>query len=185
MPSQYFVPGPAHLALGVGTSRALVYAGLSERGATLTETQFERNVVADIGGTVGMPSDVLIAGKLLTISMQIIWRNPLIPGILQSRFYGGQAGILQAGEVGSLMLQESLAFQLMILSQYPGIKSVYSAEVPGINVANAYVTQNVAWNLGTTEQVFNVTFKGLYLPNYSTTAWTGWNTNTTGFPTIS
>lgn len=185
MPSQFFVPGPAHVAIGLGLNRALIYAGLSRRGFSVSENQFERTVQCDATGSGGMPGDVILLGKMLTVTGQMVWTSQLVIDLLRARFFGGLPGQIQAGEIGALVNTEGLGFQIQILSQYPNIKSVYSTFAPGLRIFNGYVSRNLEANYATEEQAHNVVFTGLYPMDFSTGTGTGWDYDTSQFPAIS
>jgi hypothetical protein len=179
-----FVPGPAHVAVGLGFSRSLAYLGRTRRGVRSAERLFSRPVQADLAGTLGMPADVLLSGKILVFTMELVYWDPAVMELVKGRYFGGLAGTIQAGEIGSLLLAEGLDFEVALLSQYQGLKSIYSANKPGLHAYHCWCSESIDANHSTEEQTWNLTFTAIPKLNPTTLVGTFYDYNVSSFPPI-
>jgi|SRR5581483_8015192 len=108
--SDIFVPGAAEIHCGVGNSGALQFAGWSEAGVRISVQSFWEDVKSDLGGPM-RATDVQRMGcqAFISLDLKIInWDTWfLIAG-------GGNDGIAAAGDTGTLMVGEDIAYRILV-----------------------------------------------------------------------
>lgn len=177
-----FVPGPAQIATGTGSAGAAEFLGYAKEGVRIRETAFKRPVRADFAGTQ-MPADMALEGKIAMIEVPILKYDPAVLSHLSGRMLGGAGGVVQANEIGTLVLTEGKSFQLWIKSPYQS-KSAFSNYAAGYRFPCAILPDDMSWNISTEEQVIRMTFIGLVSMNTSTLSGTLYDNDMTGFPSL-
>lgn len=182
MACNFYVPGPAQIAVGTGASGALEFLGHTRDGAHVREDLFTEPVICDIAGS-RQPADMLALGKLVTVSLVIVRYDPAVMTKLNSRYIGGSAGALSANEIGTLMLSEDKTFKVAIKSTYQS-KTIFTNYLAGIRLLWAFLDQGHDFNLSTSVQEHQMTFLGLMNVDPATLTGTCWDSDMTGFPTV-
>lgn len=149
--SQFWVTGAAAVFAGTGAGGALQYLGFCEQGVTISLTSLHEDVHADYAG--GVPVDLQYMGDVAEIETNLIKYDEVpyqkiiskLPNILGNP--NQVPGVIPAGAIGSLMIQQQLAVRLLIYGVYtgaaafPGMQSVYNfyaaCPVGPLNVASS------------------------------------------------
>jgi hypothetical protein len=183
MSTNFYVPGPALIAVGTGASKAMQFLGVTREGVRVAEEQLTQNVIADYAGSQ-QPADILAMGKILYLTMQVVRFDPIVMFALKARFVGSVPGAISSNEIGTLVMGENKMIPVMVKSPYQ-TKPAFVGYEAGINVPNAFPTGRMEWDLTTREQIYNLTFIGLPIIDFFTLSGTLWSTDMTGFPAVS
>lgn len=132
--SQGYVSGPCFVFVGIGTSGALTFLGLSERGVEVQLAASYEDVICDASGP-RVPLDSQYMGEQAFISMTLNKYNELVLQACAARTgpNGDAEDVNVAGEItdnllGSLMIAEGFAYSLFLYAPY-GTKSFQSATI--------------------------------------------------------
>lgn len=134
--SQNYVSGPCFVFVGTGTSGALTFLGLSERGVDVQLAASYEDVICDASGP-RVPVDAQFMGEQAFISMTLNRYNELVLQACAARTgpNGGSgnpdpnvAGEITQNLLGSLMIAEGFAYSLFLYAPY-GTKSFQSATI--------------------------------------------------------
>ncbi len=130
--SQGYVPGPCQVFAGVGSAGALTFVGYSEFGVDVRMVAAYRDVISDFGGPE-VPVDSQFMGEHAYIRMTLNKYNEAVLQKIAARRFGTSvtAGAIEANGLGSLMIAEAYAYQLLLYCPY-NTKSFQSGTiVPG------------------------------------------------------
>lgn len=130
--SQGYVSGPCFVFVGTGTSGALTFLGLSERGVELQLAASYLDVICDASGPT-VPLDSQFMGEQAYMSMTL---NKYNEGVLQKcagRRVGPSvtAGAIEADGLGSLMIAQGYAYQIFLYAPYNTLAFQTATIVPG------------------------------------------------------
>lgn len=181
MSTHFYVPGPADLGTGTGSSKAMQFLGYTRDGVHVREDLLTRAVIADYAGPQ-MPADVMIIGKILTFTCELVKFDPAVMTLLMARYSGGTAGLILANEIGTLMVAEGRTIPVMVRSRYQAAKSQFSGNLPGIRMPNGFLDQSHEYNLATIEQSHRLTFTQITTIDSGTLSGTVWDTDMSTFP---
>ena len=164
-----YVNGPSHLFVGTGSSHAPVYLGTSAQGVSIEfRDQFE-GVPNDLGGKVEF--DATFAGEDAMVSADMTRYNESVYAVISARPSLGTRGVSVPGDIGTLMVQEGVAYPLWILGPY-AIKPSFVAMPLAYHFLAAFLLPDSLPNLGTTAKkvhlqwhclrTFDLTVSNLY-----------------------
>ncbi len=125
-----YVTGPCAIFTGSSANNSPVFLGHAERGVAINIRPQWRPAYSDLGGSV--PFDMLYEGEDALVNADVSRYNESEYRRLADRattFAGGtsERGINDPGEIGSLMLTESIAYSLWIRFPY-ATKAVMQAQ---------------------------------------------------------
>jgi hypothetical protein len=182
MPTGLYVPGPAMIAVGPSAG-TLAFLGYSVDGVNLTEEQEDVPAMTDYAGPRS-PADLMLAGKNAFASMRITDYDPTVLATVLARYPGGVAGAVASNEIGTLLMTEGAAFRLCVKAHRQPLVTRYANYLPGFNMPTCFVRGQLNYPISTAPQVIPLTFFAWSSINKTTLAATVWDTNMTGFPTL-
>ena len=190
--AQLYTTGPAHFYTGPITAPA--YLGTCEESPEIDLIAIERDVQNSLGG-VGVPFDKAYQGEMGMITCVLNRYNEAVYQTLATRprtFQGGTPGTNTAGDIGSLMLQEGLAFSTWILFTFgangyapkPAMNGP-NGIVPGYRFfATMLLGPNRQRNMGTTPKKLVLTIGALRVFNPALQTFSLYDWNVAGLPPI-
>jgi len=119
--STIYVPGPAYIWPGVGTNRAFVFLGFTERGLNISFSGVYEDVNVDYAGN--MPADIAMLGQRATISGEFTRYNEDVANACSAFLWGMLPGVGSTNSMGSLMTIEEGSYPLIVYCPY-AIKQV-------------------------------------------------------------
>ena len=128
MSTQIYTNGPCKIWVGTGASFAYEHLGYTEDALNLVLASSWSDVRADYGGP-SVPVDVQWMGEQAYASMTLVDYDETVLQSVVSRIPNMTPGTVATNRLGSLMLEEGLAFPLLIAGAYAG-KSVFSTIAP-------------------------------------------------------
>lgn len=189
--AQAHVTGPVHIYVGVGGSPPRnplvpgtpVYLGTCETAPRPRFNPQWAPVNNDIGG-VRLPFDMIYSGEDATISGALtVWNWPVYAACRRRPNNTGTIGFGAAGDIGTLMVTEGMAYPLWL--HYP-----YFSKFSGVGMP-AGRRFLACWLLGPDEEEpgtgvnkIHFTFQAFRAYDGSTGAFTLFDENMSGIPTI-
>lgn len=164
------VSGPTAWYVGTGSAGALQFLGYCEGEANIAlEGEFE-DVFADFGGG-RVPIDSTYQGEQAYISGTFSYYDEAVMELLLKRTahvaHTNSPGTVPHGTIGTLMISEGAAVQLVITSPYAS-KTVMTSQglVPGYNFSAAWIPSSVSVGLSTSVKKPRVSFRAI--PRWTT-----------------
>ncbi len=113
-----FTTGPANIFVGIGANKTMLYLGTCMRPPRIRIRRGNVPVFNDLGGTQ-IPFDMMSSNQEAFTKGTLNRFNRPVMNALQAmpNPYSGVRGLQQAGDIGSLYIQEGLAFPLVM--QFP------------------------------------------------------------------
>lgn len=190
--AQLYTTGPAHIYVGPLTSP--IYLGTCEESPDLELVAVEKDVFNTLGG-VGIPFDKAYQGEIGLITAQLNRFNAPVYQTIANRPRTFQAttlpGTNTAGDVGSLMLQEGLAYACWLLFTFgangpaPKPAMIAGGMVPGYRFFATYLLgPNRLRNLGTVPKKLILTLGALRVFNPALQTFSLYDNNVAGLPPI-
>lgn len=137
--AQPFVPGPAPLWVGLGSSEAPIFLGFTERGVDLDVNPQYAPYLTDLGG--GVMTDACYQGALAQISFDLTRWNEETFALMADHagiVPGSVRGTDLPGEIGTLMAFENAAFPVWCPFPYVA-KAAYASMPAGYRFPKCYI----------------------------------------------
>jgi hypothetical protein len=135
--TQFYVPGPSQIWLGLGPSVGWIFLGFTEAGLTVSLPPQYEDVEVDYAGK--SPGAIGIMGVSGQCSGVLSRYDESV--ITQAATYFGANGIaggIPNGGIGSLVYEEGISYPLLVNCPY-GAKGVYGSMVPGFWFYNTFL----------------------------------------------
>jgi hypothetical protein len=139
--AQGFVSGPVDIWCGVGSGGAPLFLGHGQRGPRIQVRRAYQDMWCDLGG--GIPFDKAYAGAMGIVSVELSRWNENVLRIIQDAAVTNSTftvapGLNDPGEVGSLMVQEGIAYNLFL--RFPhSAKPSYATQPLGFRFVAAFL----------------------------------------------
>lgn len=136
--AQLYATGPVYVFCAVDTGGGLLYLGTGERAPRISITPAYRDVQCDLGGEA--PFDTMYSGNSGRVTVTLMRYNEAVLRKIED--YAASLHLIRGqedpGEIGSLMLTEGLAYQLVLVFPY-ATKTAFADMPAGYNFLAAYV----------------------------------------------
>lgn len=131
MATQGYVPGPTQIFTKTGAAGAWQFLGYSEDGVQLQLLAAFEDILSDFGGPA-VPVDVQFMGEHGYGSCTLNKYDESVLKTLSGRRFGVSVvpGAIEANALGSLMIAQSFAYQVLFLSPYNGLSFQSGSIVP-------------------------------------------------------
>lgn len=136
---QQWCGGPAHVAVGLGPGGQPAYLGTTEGSPKFSHHKFFQDTKNDWAGDL-QPFDKMYAGQIAMVSGDFTrFDNSLFQKMMSCPNPFATPGLNRGGDLGTFMIQEGMAYQLMLQSPYASAKNSMRGLETGLRYFAAFL----------------------------------------------